>query len=1285
MAISRGVSILDPTDVEIKHEDLTVYFELEAIRRGRSIITNNGPAQSFGFNRKIQLLGFDKETQSYTTRWSDYEGTNDEKFGIETVTVRQTANFILEVEVTFLDIQGLSLVGNPENSPYSVLYDLPSALFVMRMKGYYGKSITTRLVLASAPPEPQYDPITGNYKIVAKFTSFTFAILRDIKLDYLLTAPFLAQRLNQTSQASLTVLKDTPSNTTINSTYQLIETTKEVNRIIQRLDTENPYNQEYQDVTTQINLIKELVQYRDAVYKAATQGANSRVTVSLDDNINMAIVTNSIDITDAVNSKILNRMQTAINFQQQNNLLPDVKLASGLTPSIVLNGETVNTPAILFVNAGERFTKKAQTVLDNLSQKQKELGDQINLIIDTEVQRVLGFRPTIRNVVKVLCDDADIFFSLFKDLIKRAENYHNENDSATETNIKENKVYAFPRYFSEQTNSNLSSPNDERPNTGVVELYPGTNPAYKEWEECNFIEAFLKTKVEVLNTFENLNSDSSPNTRSFYFPLSPKEVDKPYSGTILNSSDKLFENILKRFFIETRFTYGFTNTLPNDFITFLAREEAFNLADAISNTNTLSEFLTFCDENSDTIFSRVQNNVNFPKSNQLLNELTTASTINYIGEIYQLGNDANFDGLTVKLADDSVQPLNPSTSVSERFNGIAQTFNNKASWMRSRFFNGSDIGQNIFVASSNGYLYRQDKLYEENRTDLWKTDYSLKNPNGSYVGDSIGNALKDQILATLTSSTISSIQKFIQTSRLFYNYGRLDLLQVPSIQNLPIASLYIIYDDMLNSTITSSNSDITALESFLTRYSERELSGLTASINVGSVDTLAQKNFFNILGKRSYLNVNSTYSFNDPTVNFSSWNVQNTAQFNSLFKTFLSQLKLYVQINNSQNNTGTNPRVESGIENDDLKFNIYTSFRTFYEKWVSGDEDYFNDEPIINFFRFLDRANRDIGDKCIVNYEGMVQFILDNKGKSLYECLGKLYYDNYFNYFPFESFLPFSTEENGNNAEAWTLENVFEPSLDVELLSFPSFSAIYSGGYSSRLNVTRGDTGNLDDSFSICDEGDLPTDIRDGNVYGFVINYGSPEQNFVESVTFATQAHNPTSAYLAVTDQLARDSGNPSNSARVGQNLLDVYETYSYQLEGTCLGNMMIQPLQFVCLQGVPLFNGTYMIFNVTHSLAASSMNMKTKFSGTRLLRYPRPLANQYATTIKAAYQAARVNPLATVTPTQNVGPLTSNGLITADNGGTVSNPFSTAIVIPPIAPNSVSYSDTIIQNITRF
>jgi hypothetical protein len=121
----------------------------------------------------------------------------------------------------------------------------------------------------------------------------------------------------------------------------------------------------------------------------------------------------------------------------------------------------------------------------------------------------------------------------------------------------------------------------------------------------------------------------------------------------------------------------------------------------------------------------------------------------------------------------------------------------------------------------------------------------------------------------------------------------------------------------------------------------------------------------------------------------------------------------------------------------------------------------------------------------------------------------------------------------------------------------------------------------------------------------FEINFGDQSQNIFKNISLDQSTYKNTTESAVAQERLARsEGGGGSHSVDIG--LFDIYKTASYQCTVTCMGNAMIQPTMYFYLANVPMFSGTYLVFDVSHSIKAGGF--ETTFTGVRMSNSSIPL-----------------------------------------------------------------------------
>ena len=256
MDSNGSILLIDPNDVNSNpnivnstpdYENMFIFVELTAERRGRSVLVTSGDGSystmktGLESNVFINMLGFDKNKQAFTT--NTYNGsipdnqTMYEGFGISNIKIVVNASYIPQINIEFIDIRGVSFFER-ENSPYRILFDFPPPIFNLTIKGYYGKSLTYKLHLVKY--NTNFDATTGNFVINTDFIAMTFAPLTDVLFKYVVN---FGKMRPDSINASPT---EKPK-----STYELI----------------NKIGNLFDDLNKKVNVLKENTNYETALKK----------------------------------------------------------------------------------------------------------------------------------------------------------------------------------------------------------------------------------------------------------------------------------------------------------------------------------------------------------------------------------------------------------------------------------------------------------------------------------------------------------------------------------------------------------------------------------------------------------------------------------------------------------------------------------------------------------------------------------------------------------------------------------------------------------------------------------------------------------------------------------------------------------------------------------------------------------------------------------------------------------------------------------------------------------
>jgi hypothetical protein len=374
--------------------------------------------------------------------------------------------------------------------------------------------------------------------------------------------------------------------------------------------------------------------------------------------------------------------------------------------------------------------------------------------------------------------------------------------------------------------------------------------------------------------------------------------------------------------------------------------------------------------------------------------------------------------------------------------------------------------------------------------------------------------------------------------------------------------------------------------------------------------------------------------------------------------------------------------IKTTEEMDAIKLEIYRHLKKLYDKWIAttnnADEVVFQccyagvnkrvstDDAVnknrgetagttrlLDSFRFIDRAYRDIGNEFQVNPISVNQQLIDSNDISFYDLAGRILTDYNFNFIALPSFIDYNNPDE--------IKNAFTPypyyDAVKEAVSGPSFVCVYIGQPSTKLDF--GEAGDYpNDGFDLNDPTTWPVDFTNAQksngedlAAAFVVRYGHQNQNIFKDVQLDQAEHNNTAESLKITDNIANNLSQTSRSY-FGQNLYDVYSVRSYKVGIEMMGDAMVQPMMYFQLDNIPMFHGAYLITHVKHSIKPN--HMLTTFNGTRIKAVATPIIDA-----QTMYQAL----------------INSYGLPAATGNETISNKTSSyeKPIVATIRSNQVS------------
>src|ERR1035441_9911117 len=204
-AIFKGPTIMkDP-------EDYSIAVDLEVVMKDRDNVviidalkaTNSGESSIHNLLEGKNLAG----TNVLTTYFTDITNTNtgeydNEALSIASIDIEFTSWYVASVIIKFTDVRGAGMFsqaeynnsnknGSNNQNQFAPFFTMPYPIFNLKVKGFYGNAVTYPLHCTDFQAE--FNNEKGNFDITAQFIGYTYAMLSDIQMSYLIAAPYLKQ------------------------------------------------------------------------------------------------------------------------------------------------------------------------------------------------------------------------------------------------------------------------------------------------------------------------------------------------------------------------------------------------------------------------------------------------------------------------------------------------------------------------------------------------------------------------------------------------------------------------------------------------------------------------------------------------------------------------------------------------------------------------------------------------------------------------------------------------------------------------------------------------------------------------------------------------------------------------------------------------------------------------------------------------------------------------------------------------------------------------------------
>jgi hypothetical protein len=348
-------------------------------------------------------------------------------------------------------------------------------------------------------------------------------------------------------------------------------------------------------------------------------------------------------------------------------------------------------------------------------------------------------------------------------------------------------------------------------------------------------------------------------------------------------------------------------------------------------------------------------------------------------------------------------------------------------------------------------------------------------------------------------------------------------------------------------------------------------------------------------------------------------------ELSRLFQLTFIELSKNLPVVQKINPYSSEPAPIDGLQS---KVEKYEKFKAINDTWIAGTN--YNSETLFEDFLFIDRANRNVGDKIYVDVFKVKDYLKKFEA-NLFDVINSIVLDHHFQPFVIPGYINFYGVNSPDlNAQPETpgatsfADSLFGTFTNVDYQSTKTkFVCMYVDQASKQLANPDTANGYNNDGFDLKRAAQQPlvdklTDKTDyglsNKVVGFAVDFGLQNQSVFKNITVSQDLGKPTSESLYREYEMA-NLANGTQTSTQNVSLYNLYKLRSYEASVNTFGNVMIQPTMYFILRNMPLFGGTYLITSVSHTI--SSGNFDTSFTGTRMSVFTLPTIDQLLQTIK--------------------------------------------------------------------
>ena len=498
---SNGAKAIVPSNDLIFNppEDYCIAVDLQVMipnRNACSTPDENGGWIFLNYSSTKGTLSFMHGTDgALTTNFTDInyanpENNTNECLGIESIQITYDSWFAPQVTIKFVDVRGGSVFSREEKayqeksglgSIYRALFNIPSPVFKLKVKGFYGRGVTYYLVEEDVNMD--LDSSSGNFNITVKFIGQKYRVYADIPMVYLCAAPYMqAGGTYWSSMVSNGTFAFTNRNGTKSPMCTFPELRKKIANAVanleksgiaakgEQMEVNNKAKREaLRNIKVQYPLKDWYIDSGGCYFVTNTETEKKNIAEKIKNYLKML---EEYDKTNGTNYR--SNFSALEGYAEDNgSKIEKYLLSSNGWYSLVKDNEGLKRYIESFPN---KNTAKLFVVRGDFNSERKFLSEVIDQAIvaceeeyekakaeyeamaTSEMEKALGFTPSIKNVYDLAFAHMDTFMNAYfeqmdnirKKLndssnVERLKNMYDSHD--TDISIGEDKIPPYPAFY----------------------------------------------------------------------------------------------------------------------------------------------------------------------------------------------------------------------------------------------------------------------------------------------------------------------------------------------------------------------------------------------------------------------------------------------------------------------------------------------------------------------------------------------------------------------------------------------------------------------------------------------------------------------------------------------------------------------------------------------------------------------------------------------------------------------------------------------------------------------